>query len=143
MKAVEVITAHGHENILARNKNTFEITRDTQLTKQGDCIIAVAADKSVKNLSDEFKKILRRKSAKLTIVIQADGEKEVAEAWGNPKLTFSHPTDLVIRKSDYVCDRTLATKANKAAKDFSRHFVGKLQGSQQKVCILLTVEDTL
>lgn len=141
MKAAETITAWGHENILATNMNTFEITKDTYLTKRGDCIIAVAADKGVKDLSYKFKKILRKTNAKLTIVIQADDEKEVVEAWGNPKLTFNHPTDLVVRKSNYICDRTLAIKADKAAKDFSRNLVAKLKNPQQKVDITLAVED--
>ncbi|MDH5447921.1 MAG: DUF371 domain-containing protein [Candidatus Bathyarchaeota archaeon] len=141
MKTVEVITAHGHENILARNKNTFEITKDANLTKRGDCIIAVAADKSIKDLSDEFKKILNKKDAKLTIIVQVDDEREVVEAWGNPKLTFNHAADLVVRKSSYICDRTLAIKANKAARDFSRRFVAKLKNSQQKIEITFAAED--
>ena len=140
MKAIETIKARGHENILSKNKSTFEITRDTNLTRQGTCIIAVAADKGIKNLSCEFKKILRKTNAKLTVVIQAGGEKEAVEALGNPRLTFNHSTDLVVRKSSYVCDRTLAIKANKAAKDFSRHLVAELKNPQQKVNITLTVE---
>ena len=142
MKAVEVINAIGHENIIATNKSTFEITKDVYLTKRGDCVIAVAADKSAKELSDEFKKILKEKDAKLTIVIKANDEKEVIEARGNPKLTFDHPTDLVVRKSSYTCDRTLATIANKAAKDFSRRFVAKLKNPQQKLLIMLTIDNT-
>jgi len=140
MKAVEIIIARGHENILALNKGTFEITKEVYLTKQGDCIIAVGAGKGIKDLSDEFKKILRKKDAKLTVVIQVGDEKEVVEARGNPRLTFNHPTDLVVRKSNYICARTLAIKANKAAKDFSRSFVTKLKSSQQKVDVTLTVE---
>lgn len=141
MRAVEVITARGHENILATNKNTFEFTKDSHLTKRGDCIIAVAADKTVKDLSYGFKKILRKNSAKLTIVIQVSDEKEVIKALGNPKLTFNHPRDSVVRKSSYICDRTLAIKASKTAKDFSRSLVRKLQNSQQKVDITLIAED--
>jgi hypothetical protein len=141
MKVVEVITAYGHENILATNENTFEITKDAHLTKQGDCIIAVAADKSIKDLSDEFKKILKKEDAKLTIFIQADDEREIVQARGSPKLTFNHTADSVIRKSNYVCNRTLAIRANKAAKDFSRSLVANLKNSQQKIEITLTAED--
>lgn len=141
MEVVEVITAFGHDNILATNENTFEITKDVHLTKRGDCIIAVAADKSVKDLSGEFKKILNKKDAKLTIVIQVDDETEIVQAWGSPKLTFNHTADSVVRKSNFVCDRTLAIKAAKAARDFSRSFVARLKNSQQKVEITLTAED--
>ena len=141
MKAVEAIIARGHEKILATNKSTFEITKDTYLTKRGDCIIAVGAGKGITDLSDEFKKILRKKDAKLTVVIQVGGEKEVVVARGNSRLTFNHPTDLVVRKSNYICARTLAIKANKAALDLSRSFVTKLRNSQQEIDVMLTVED--
>jgi len=142
MKVVEIIIARGHENILATNKNTFEITKEAYLTKRGDCIIAVAADKNGKDLSEEFRKILKKSSNKLAIVIQAGGQKEIVEAWGDPRLAFNHSTDLVVRKSSYVCDRTMAIKANKAAKNLSRQFVVKLKNSQQEVKITLTAEDS-
>ena len=140
MRVVEAITARGHRNILSRNKSTFEITKKPYVTKQGDCIVAVAANKSVKDLSDEFKQILKEKDAKLTIIIQADSESEMIEAFGSQKLTLSHCTDLVVRKSSFVCDRTLSIKANKAAIDFSRNVVTKLRNGRQKVDITLTVE---
>ncbi len=142
MKSVEVISARGHDNILAINKHTFEITKEPHLTKRGDCIIAVAANKSGINLSDEFKRILRKKDASLKIVIQAGNEGVVVDARGHPKLTLNHPADLVIRKSDYICERTLAIKARKTAKDFSRALVAKLQNPQQKVDITLIVEES-
>jgi hypothetical protein len=49
--------------------------------------------------------------------------------------------DLVVRRSSYVCDRTLAIKAGKAANDFSRCLVEKLKNPWQRVDITLTVED--
>jgi len=44
-----------------------------------------------------------------------------------------------VRKSSYVCSRTLAVKANKAAKDLSRRLVEELRNPRQKVQISLTV----
>lgn len=140
MRAVEVIRASGHENILATNKNTFEITKDRCLTKRGNCVIAVAADQSISELSVEFRKTLRKKDAKLTIVIKADDQTEVVEAWGASKLTFNHPRDLVVRKSKYICERTLAIRANKSAKDLSRNLVKKLKNPQRKIEITLIAE---
>lgn len=43
---IEEVTAHGHRNIFATNKKTFEMTKEPHLTERGDCIVAVAADKS-------------------------------------------------------------------------------------------------
>lgn len=140
MKTVEVIRAQGHENILSTNKTTFEITKDTHLTKRGDCIIAINADKAAADLSQEFKNTLRKENAKLAITIEADAENEIVKAFGSPLLTLTHLTDLVVRKSNYVCNRTLAIKADKAAKDFSRTLVKKLQTPKQTVIITLTIE---
>jgi hypothetical protein len=140
MKVVEKLTARGHENILATHRSTFEITKDAHLTRRGDCVVAVAADKGVRDLSDELKRALRKTSSKLMIVLQAGQEREVVEASGNPKLTLSHPIDIVVRRSSFVCNRTLAVKANKVAEDFSREFVKQLRNPQQRVDITLVAE---
>ena len=52
------------------------ITKDSHVTQSGDCIVAVAADKSVADLSAEFKDELRKPNAKLTIELEVDGLKE-------------------------------------------------------------------
>jgi len=140
MKAIELLTARGHENIVAQNKSTFEITRENHLTRHGDCILAVALNRGFRDFADEFKSILREEDARLTIIFWVDDEKEVVEASGSPDLTFAHPTDMVIRKSNYTCDRTLAIKASKAAKDFPRQLVAKLKSCQQRVHITLIAE---
>ena len=136
----EVIFARGHENVLATHKTTFEITKEALLSEKGDCIIAVSADKALADLSFKFKDWLKRENAKVSILIEADNLKEVVSAFGSPKLILSHPTDMVVRKSSYVCDRTLAVKADKAAWDLSRKLVEKLRNPRQKVKITLTVK---
>jgi hypothetical protein len=122
---------------MATHKTTLEFTKDTHLSKKGDCIVAVAADKALADLSAEFKENLRKPHAKLTILIEADGAFEQVNAHGSPRLILSHPTDMVIRKSDYVCNRTLAIHADKAAQDLSKALVEKLKNPQQKVKITL------
>jgi len=140
MKIIEIINAYGHENVLSTHETTFEITKETHLTKRGDCIIAVKATKGLMDLLPEFKEAARRENAKIIIIVEADTVKEVINAQGSLRLLFSHPTDLVIRKSDYVCGRTLAVKADKAAWDFSRQLVEKLKNPSQKVRITLSVD---
>jgi len=140
MKVMEVIRARGHQNVRSTNKTTFEITKEAFLTKRGDCILAVSATKGASELHTKFRETARNQNARITIIIEADGEKEVVEAWGSPLLTFTHPTDLVVRKSDYVCGRTLAIRADKAACDLSRRLVERLQTPHQKVRVTLIVE---
>jgi hypothetical protein len=138
-KVREVIFGFGHENIQATHKTTLEFTKDTHLSKKGDCIVTVAADKTLADLSAEFKENLRKPNAKLSITIEVDELIENVNAHGSPQLILTHPTDMVIRKSDYVCSRTLAIHADKAAEDLPRDFVEKLKNPKQKVKITLEV----
>jgi hypothetical protein len=135
----EAVFGYGHENIRATHRTTLEFTKDKHLSRKGDCIIAVAADKALADLSPRFKANLRKPNAKLTIIIEADGIAEQVQAHGAQKLILSHPTDAVIRKSDYVCGRTLAVRADKTANDLSRKLVEKLKNPKQKVKITLMV----
>jgi uncharacterized protein len=138
-KVTEQVVAFGHLNVLATHPSTLMFTRETELSKQGDCIVAVAADKAVLDLNAEFKDLLRLPNAKLTITIEVDGLIEQIEASGSPKLILTHPTDMVIRKSNYICNRTLAICADKSANDLSRKLVEKLNSPHQKANITLTV----
>jgi len=136
----EIITAYGHKLIHATHKTTFEITKEKSLTSRGDCIIAVRADKSAVDLSREFKELVKKRNAEITITIMANDEKEIIKAHGDPRLTLSHPKDIVIRKSTYVCSRTLAVKADKAARDLSRKLIRQLRNPDERVKIKLTVK---
>ncbi len=137
MKAIEHLTAYGHLNVKSLNKTTFEITKEEHLTPRGDCIIAVGSTKGAVDLSSKFKQIASKPNAHIEIRIEVDGEIETVRAKGHPALSFSHLTDLVVRKSDYICSRTLAVRADKAACDFSREFVEKLRNPNQKAEITL------
>jgi uncharacterized protein len=134
-------SARGHENVLSTHKTTFEVTKEATLTKQGDCIIAVESTKAATDLSLEFKEAARKEGARITVTVEANELKETIRAEGSPQLQFTHQTDLVVRKSDYVCGRTLAIRADKAASDFSRVFVEKLKDPNQEVKVTLIVEN--
>lgn len=137
--AAERIVAFGHENISAIHPSTLMFTKEKHLTKTGDCIVAVAADKASGDLTQQFKEALRKPNAKLTITLEADGLTWQLNAHGSPKLILTHPTDLVIRKSEYICDRTLAILADKSSNDLPRELAEKLKNPQQKINISLVI----
>jgi len=114
-------------------------TREKRLSKTGDCVVGVVADKAVADLNQEFKEKLKRPNAKLTIIIEAGGLTEQINAFGSPKLILTHPTDIVIRKSDYISDRTLAIHADKSANDLPRELREILKNPKQKVNITLVI----
>jgi len=127
---IEIINAKGHKNIRAKHKTTLEITKENHLTPRGDCIVGISADKGMLELSDEFKKKLRNENSILEIEIECCGIKEKIIAYGNSKLILEHPTDMVVRKSDFICNRTLAVKADKAACDLDRKLVENLRNGK-------------
>jgi len=140
VRITETIFAYGHENIKATHRSTLEITKDARLSEKGDCVIAVSADKSMADLSPEFKENLRRENTRLVILIETEEEAEAVNAFGSQRLTLTHPRDIVVRKSDYICSRTLAIQADKAACGLSRKLAEKLRNPKQRVKITLTVE---
>ncbi|MEM2699258.1 MAG: DUF371 domain-containing protein [Candidatus Bathyarchaeia archaeon] len=137
-EAIEEIRAFGHSLVRATHKTTFEVTREDHLTERGDCIIAVKADKAARDLSERFRDIARRPNAEIIIIIEANGERDVVRAYGSPRLTLTHSMDIVVRKSSYVCARTVAIGADKAACNLSRKLIEKLRNPRQEVRIILS-----
>ncbi|MFH1786928.1 MAG: DUF371 domain-containing protein [archaeon] len=133
---IEKIVCFGHKNISASHPTTLEITKDAELSKTGDCIVGVRADRGLNELSPAFKQMLR-KGRNLTVRLVAGGLEEVVDARGSPDLELSHPTEMVVRKTDFASNRTLAIRADKAAKDFSKEFKEKLKGENQQIEVFL------
>ena len=134
-----MLHGYGHKNIQSSHRATLEFTKDRHLSRKGDCIAAVGIDKALADLSSEFKEKMRKAETKLIVSVEAGGVLEQLTAHGSEKLILTHPRDIVIRKSDYISERTLAVHADKAAKDLSRKLVEKLQNPIETVKITLTV----
>ncbi|MCG2782813.1 MAG: DUF371 domain-containing protein [Candidatus Altiarchaeales archaeon] len=136
----ETIRARGHENVTARHKTTLEFTKEEHLTPRGDCIIAVSADRGLQEFSEEFKNLLKDDDAVLEITIECGGISEILKAKGHHNLTLTHPTDMVVRKSDFICDRTLAIGADKASIDLDRELVEKLKRGSEVIIKLKAIK---
>ena len=140
MRKVEVIQASGHPEIRATHSMTLEITKENHLTKRGDCIIATCASKGCADLSPEFSKLMRNNQTHVTLKIEAGELSEIITGRGDTKLTLTHPTDLVARKSNYTCNRTIMVQANKSASDLNREFVKMLRDPRTQIRIEFTAE---
>ena len=132
------IRAKGHENVLSLHKSTFEITKDKDLSLAGDCIIGLDIDKSMEDFPKEFKEKLANDDTKIIIELKTPNASDEIEGYGHHDLTLSHPTDIVCRKSTFVCSRTLMIKSNKAAIDLNRDLIKDLaNGESMEVNIIL------
>ncbi len=136
----EYIEARGHPRITARNRSKVEITKHHYLTLRGDCIVAVRASKGAIDLSNDFRQLACNDQARITVNFRAGNLVETFKGYGSDSMTLSHPTDLVMRKSDYVCTRTLMIRGDRAAFDISRKSVHSLRNDEMKIDIELLVE---
>ena len=135
-----MIEGFGHENIQATHPSTVEFTKDTHLSKNGDCILVVSANKGLADFQSKFKETLRKSNAQLTIRIEVGSIVEEIHAKGSPHLDLCHEKEMVVRKSEYVSERTLGVLADKASKELSRELVEALKNPKQRATITLTVE---
>ncbi len=134
------IRAYGHPNVRATHRTTFEITKEPHLTPRGDCIVGVNAEIGISEIPQEIKGYLSlQKPVTLLLELPEYGMKESVRAVG-AKSSFDHPTDIVVRKSSYVCSRTLAVKADKAAIDLNREFVELLK-DRAELLFVIEVDD--
>ena len=137
----ESFFVYGHENVLSLHPTTLEFTKDSELTLKGDCILGVCATKSLCDFSDEFKKKIRDDKVKVSVEIEADGVTEIVAGFGHPDLTLSDFNEMVIRKSGFVCGRTLCVHADKAAADVDRRIVEHLKKPDSKAKVTISISD--
>lgn len=121
-----MITCHGHAHVRGNHRTTFEITCEEELSPQGDCIIGVSADKGAADLADDFCSLLADDNALLTTRLQAGDITCEIRSRGSSQMTFDHPTDLVWRRSDFVCGRTIGIGSDYVAWTLPRELIALL-----------------
>lgn len=123
--------ACGHSNIKAAHKSTIEFTKDTHLTPKGDCILGINSDFNLK----EIKGFIKGKN-KLTMKITAGNVSDTLEFIPNQK--FNDSREIVIRLGEYASERTLGTRATKAARHIKRELVEKLKQDRTRITISIS-----
>jgi len=127
------IRCRGHPNVTGRHPTTFEITREEHLSCQGDCIIGISADTGASGLPPAFADALSCDEAVLVTRLCCGDCCITITSQGSRALTLDHPTDLVWRKSDFVCGRTVGILSDTTARDLPRELIALLQGGAELV----------
>lgn len=125
-----VFYAQGHPNVSSKHRSTLEVTLDPEIGIQADCIIGVKSDKTMLDFPEELKKAITREGAQVRMVLSTTHHHDEIRGTGHPDLSLDHPTDMVARKSDYICSRTLMIKADKAACDLNQDLIEDLKKSK-------------
>ena len=131
-------TCYGHENITSRHKTTLEFTKDNEMGLEGDCIVGVKADFSLLQLKKFIKSL--KNNNKITIIIETinkDYTKIIEKINAEINPSFNSDKDIVIRKSDFIDERTFAIKADKAACDLNKGLIRNIGNSHKKLRIII------
>ena len=129
----------GHENIRSNHKNTIEITKESHLTPRGDCIVGVSANSSCNDLPEELKNKLKNPDNTIEFLFKVEDIEFSLKGKGHPNLTLTHQEDIVLRKSDFTCPRTLSVKCDKASDLVPIEMVTKLQIPKTKGLLIITI----
>jgi hypothetical protein len=134
------VTFYGHPNIRSLHAKTIEITKDEHLTPRGDCIIGVKANKACAGLDQSLKHRLRSNSSVVKIEIIVGDESFLISGRGDERLSMLNAHDIVVRKTNFVCPRTMSVLCNKASSDMPRKLVKMLQDQETKGILRITLE---
>jgi len=137
---VERIYAYGHENILCTHNSTIEITKDKSLTKKGDCIIGVNASKACNDLTLEIKGQIKS-GKKFKVILKVDDIQDYFYGFGNKRLRLLDKNDIVFRKSNFICDRTVLINCSKSSIELNRDLTRTLRNPKTKLMIIFKVNE--
>jgi hypothetical protein len=140
MTILDTITAKGHALIQCTHTTTIELTTDTFLTKNGTCILGIDASKACYDLNPLLKKKITE-GVKIKAIIKAGDEVDFFYGFGNKNLTLLSKKDMVFRKSDFICDRTILIKCSKSSSELNRSIVNKLTNSKGRFSIIFEDND--
>jgi len=136
MEAQEIIRCRGHPLVLGTHPTTFEVTCEDHLSKNGNCIVGIAAEKGCAGLSPAFKSVLTHDDAVLITLLECDGVSVIVRSRGSSQLLLDHPTDMVWRKSTFICGRTIGIVSDRAALTLPRELMIHLAWGNEMVVTL-------
>ena len=117
---------YGHKNILSLNQNSLEFTKDKDLTLNGDCIVGVNSDFKL----NEIKSLIKEYD---TIKIRIISDDLIEEIMCNVNKNFNSDHEIVVRRSNFISDRTLGINADKSSFEINRKIINKLKDSSNIV----------
>lgn len=129
----------GHHNVRSLHRRTIEITTESHLMPQGDCIVGVGAVSGCAGIPEDMKARIRNSETRITISIRVGDSEFVVRGCGHRDLELSDVHDIVIRTSGFVCPRTLAIYCNRASDAIPRGMVQSLQNPNTKGTFTVTV----
>jgi len=100
----------------------------------------VKADKACSDIQADIKQKLRTNNAYIEFELIVEPYAISIWGLGNSQLRLDHKYDIVMRKSNYICGRTICLKSSSAAIDIPRKIVDLLRDPEKKASIRIMVD---
>lgn len=120
----------GHPNVTSKHRTTMEFTMDPEIGIKADCIVGVGSKVGMKDIPNEMLDAIKDHRTSIRIKLQTENAEDEINGFGHEDLTLDHPTDMVTRKSEFKCGRTLMIRADKAACDLKKELIKDLADSK-------------
>ena len=133
-------SARGHPNVKSTHKTTFMTTREEELSTRGNCIIVVGAEMGLKDMPDEAKRLARNEETRIIFRLTVDDLVFEAQGHGHPTLEYTDPIDMVARRSNYTCGRTLMIGSDKTSTEIPKKIIESLRDPEIIVQIEIAYE---
>jgi hypothetical protein len=133
-----IFYAKGHKNVTSKHKSTFEVTMDKEIGIKADCIIGTSSGSKLEDFPIELQEAIKNENTTVKVQLETENAFDEITGYGHPELTLDHPTDMVCRKSEFKCSRTLMIKSDKAALNLKKELINDLkEGKELKVRIIV------
>jgi hypothetical protein len=134
------IIFYGHPNIRSLHLRAIEVTKNPNLTLRGDCIIGVRANKACKDLNPTLQRLLKKDDSVVRLSLIAEDLSYIVKGLGNSRLLLLDAQDIVIRKTNFVCSRTLCVNSDRASGDIPREIIRWLQDPESRAVLNIYIE---
>jgi uncharacterized protein len=131
---------YGHPNVQSLHLRAIEVTKNPNLTLRGDCIIGVRANKACKDLDPSLQRLLKKQDSVVRLSIITGNLFYRFNGFGNSRIMLLDAQDIVIRKTNFVCSRTLCVNSDKAASDIPRDIIRSLQDPERRAVLSIYIE---
>jgi len=126
------ISFSGHKNIRSLHPKTIEITTEPNLTLNGDCIVGVEASCGCNDIPEQMKNLMRNSKSEILFTISVNDISFKVKGNGHENLILTNLHDIVIRKSSFICPRTLAIHCDLASDSIPRQLIKVLQNPDSR-----------
>ncbi|MFX1313052.1 MAG: DUF371 domain-containing protein, partial [Promethearchaeota archaeon] len=78
---------------------------------------------------------------KIKVILKVEKLQDYFYGFGNKKLKLLNKEDLVFRKTNYICNRTVLVNCTKSSNEINRELINQLKIPGKKISIIFEINE--